>query len=183
MSEEEKDLEKTEETVPENTEEQPSHEEQKKDKKKKLNEKIEALEKEKAELSDRFLRKVAEFDNYRKRTEKEKLESVSLGKAAALEGILPVYDSLMLALNAECSDENYRKGVELTMKQFQNALDRLGVSPMDCLGKPFDPNYHNAVMTEQAGEGVESGTITKVLQNGYMQGDKVLRHAMVAVAE
>ena len=89
----------------------------------------------------------------------------------------------MLALNAECSDENYRKGVELTMKQFQNALDRLGVSPMDCLGKPFDPNYHNAVMTEQAGEGVESGTITKVLQNGYMQGDKVLRHAMVAVAE
>ncbi len=73
MSEEEKDLEKTEETVPENTEEQPSHEEQKKDKKKKLNEKIEALEKEKAELSDRFLRKVAEFDNYRKRTEKEKL--------------------------------------------------------------------------------------------------------------
>lgn len=182
MSEEVKKKEVAEENAPVTDEQTPSGEDHKKDKKKKLNEKVAALEKEKEELSDRLLRKVAEFDNYRKRTEKEKLESVSLGKAAALEGILPVFDSLALALNAECSDEKYKKGVELTMKQFSNALERLGVTQMDCLGKPFDPNFHNAVMTEAA-EGVESGTITKVLQNGYMQGEKVLRCAMVAVAE
>ena len=187
---EEKEKEMTEETAEEKNEEaakEPESEEKskecsRKEKKKKAEEKIEQLEQEKAELSDRLLRKVAEFDNYRKRTEKEKHESVSIGKAAALEGILPVFDSLMLAMNADCSDEKYKKGVELTVQQFQNALDRLGVTQMDCLGKPFDPNFHNAVLTETV-EGVESGTITKVLQNGYMQGEKVLRCAMVAVAE
>ena len=187
---EEKVKEMMEETAAENTEmpvskpesEGKSKENSKKEKKKKTEEKIEQLEQEKAELSDRLLRKVAEFDNYRKRTEREKLESVSIGKAAALEGILPVFDSLTLAMSAECADEKYKKGVELTVQQFKNALDRLGVTQMDCLGKPFDPNYHNAVLTESV-EGVESGTITKVLQNGYMQGEKVLRCAMVAVAE
>ncbi|MBQ8994592.1 MAG: nucleotide exchange factor GrpE [Oscillospiraceae bacterium] len=187
---EEKEKELKEETVVENTEEAPSPKSEekskdcpKKDKKKKFEEKIETLEKEKADLSDRLLRKVAEFDNYRKRTEKEKLESVSIGKAAALEGILPVFDSLGLAMNAECSDENYKKGVELTLQMFEKALERLGVTQMDCLGKPFDPQFHNAVMTDPAQDGVESGTVTKVFQNGYMQGDKVLRCAMVAVSE
>lgn len=180
---EETAAENTEEAVPEAKPEEKSKDCSKKEKKKKVEEKIEELEKEKAELSDRLLRKAAEFDNYRKRTEKEKLESVSIGKAAALEGILPVFDSLTMAMNTECSDEKYKKGIELTVQMFKNALDRLGVTQMDCLGKPFDPNFHNAVMTETAGEGVESGIVTKVLQNGYMQGDKVLRHAMVAVSE
>ena len=180
---EETQEEKTEEIVPETETEGKSKDCSKKEKKKKAEEKIEQLEQEKAELSDRLLRKVAEFDNYRKRTEKEKLESVSIGKAAALEGILPVFESLTLAMNMECSDEKYKKGVELTVQMFKSALDRLGVTQMDCLGKPFDPNFHNAVMTEPAEEGVESGIVTKVLQNGYMQGEKVLRHAMVAVSE
>ena len=188
MSEEkEKELKEEEtpvtEEVPAPETEEKSKECSKKEKKKKAEEKIEKLEQEKAELSDRLLRKVAEFDNYRKRTEKEKLDSVSLGKASALEGILPVCDSLGLAMSAECSDEKYKKGVELTHQLFRSALERLGVTQMDCLGKPFDPVFHNAVMTEPAQEGVESGTITKVLQNGYMQGDKVLRCAMVAVSE
>lgn len=174
---------KAEEAAPKSETEEKSRDCSRKEKKRKAEEKIEQLEQEKAELSDRLLRKVAEFDNYRKRTEREKLESVSIGKAAALEGILPVFDSLTLAMNAECADEKYKKGVELTVQQFKNALDRLGVTQMDCLGKPFDPNFHNAVLTEAAQEGVEPGTITKVLQNGYMQGDKVLRCAMVAVSE
>ena len=154
----------------------------KKEKKKKTDEVLLALQKEKDELSDRLLRKVAEFDNYRKRTEKEKMESVSYGKQLALEGMLPVYDSLLLAAESACTDENYKKGVEMTLQMFTTSLEKLGVERMDCLGKPFDPNFHNAVMSE-AVEGVESGTITKVLQNGYLQGEKVLRFAMVAVAE
>ncbi len=161
----------------------------KKDKKKKAEAKAEELEREKAELekqnaelSDRFLRKVAEFDNYRKRTEKEKMESVSLGVSSALEAILPVYDSLALAAETECSDETYKKGVEMTLQSFRSGLEKLGVTEIEALGQPFDPKFHNAVMSESA-EGAESGTVTKVLQRGFMQGDRVIRYAMVAVAE
>ena len=159
------------------------------DKKKKEAARTEELEKEKAELekqnaelSDKFLRKVAEFDNYRKRTDREKMESVSLGVASALEQILPVFDSLALAAEAECSDETYKKGVEMTLQTFRNGLEKLGVRETEALGQPFDPKFHNAVMSEPA-EGVPSGTVTRVLQRGFMQGDKVIRYAMVAVAE
>lgn len=162
---------------------------EKKDKKKKgsskseeFEKKIKELEDKNAELSDRFLRKVAEFDNYRKRTDREKLESVSLGVSNALQNMLPVYDALALAAEAECADETYKKGVEMTLQTFRNALEKLDVREMDVLGQPFDPKFHNAVMSE-AVEGVESGTVTKVLQRGFMQGDRVLRFAMVAVAE
>lgn len=194
--------EKKEQTVPENqeaenTEKAPetdaevkeSEEGSRKNKKKKNESRTEELEKEKEELkksneelTDKFLRKVAEFDNYRKRTEREKLESVSLGVSSALQGILPVYDALSLAAEAECSDETYKKGVEMTLQTFRSALEKLGVTEMEVLGKPFDPQYHNAVMSDSV-EGAESGTVTRVLQRGFMQGDKVLRCAMVAVAE
>lgn len=160
-----------------------------KDKKKKAESRLEELEKEKAELekekaelSDRFLRKVAEFDNYRKRTDREKMESVSLGVASALEQILPVFDSLALAAQTECSDETYKKGVDMTLQSFRNGLEKLGVREIEALGQPFDPKFHNAVMSESV-EGAESGTVTRVLQRGFMQGDKVIRYAMVAVAE
>jgi len=160
-----------------------------KERKKKAEARAEQLEKEKkaleeknAELEDRFIRKVAEFDNYRKRTEKEKLESVSLGVSSALETVLPVFDSLALAAEAECSDETYKKGVEMTLDAFRKGLEKLEVREIDALGKPFDPKYHNAVMSEPA-EGAESGTVTKVLQRGFVQGDRVIRYAMVAVAE
>ena len=160
-----------------------------KDRKKKAESRIEELEKEKAELekqnaelSDRFLRKVAEFDNYRKRTDKEKMESVSLGVASALEQILPVFDSLALAAQTECSDETYKKGVDMTLQSFRSGLEKLGVREIEALGQPFDPKFHNAVMSESV-EGAQSGTVTRVLQRGFMQGDKVIRYAMVAVAE
>lgn len=195
------DEEKKEQTVPETQEEENKetvredlHEDKENEKssrknKKKNDSRIEELEKEKEvlkksneELSDKFLRKVAEFDNYRKRTEREKLESVSLGVSSALQGILPVYDALCLAAENECTDETYKKGVEMTLQTFRNALEKMGVTEMDVLGKPFDPQYHNAVLSDSV-EGAESGTVTRVLQRGFMQGDKVLRCAMVAVAE
>lgn len=160
-----------------------------KERKKKADSRTEELEKEKAELekqnaelSDRFLRKVAEFDNYRKRTDREKMESVSLGVASALEQILPVFDSLALAAQTECSDETYKKGVEMTLQSFRNGLEKLGVTEIDALGQPFDPRFHNAVMSESV-EGAQSGTVTRVLQRGFLQGDRVIRYAMVAVAE
>ena len=160
-----------------------------KERRKKTDLRIEELEKEKdelekknAELSDKFLRKVAEFDNYRKRTDREKMESVSLGVASALENILPVFDSLALAAQTECSDETYKKGVDMTLQSFRSGLEKLGVKEIEALGQPFDPKFHNAVMSESV-EGVQSGTVTKVLQRGFMQGDKVIRYAMVAVAE
>ena len=181
--------EENKETVPEDLHEDKENEKSSKKNKKKNDSRIEELEKEREvlkksneELSDKFLRKVAEFDNYRKRTEREKLESVSLGVSSALQGILPVYDALCLAAENECTDETYKKGVEMTLQTFRNALEKMGVTEMDVLGKPFDPQYHNAVLSDSV-EGAESGTVTRVLQRGFMQGDKVLRCAMVAVAE
>ena len=181
--------EENKETVPEDLHEDKENGKSSRKNKKKNDSRIEELEKEKEvlrksneELSDKFLRKVAEFDNYRKRTEREKLESVSLGVSSALQGILPVYDALCLAAENECSDETYKKGVEMTLQTFRNALEKMGVTEMDVLGKPFDPQYHNAVLSDSV-EGAESGTVTRVLQRGFMQGDKVLRCAMVAVAE
>ena len=181
--------EENKETVPEDLHEDKENEKSSRKNKKKNDSRIEELEKEKEvlkksneELSDKFLRKVAEFDNYRKRTEREKLESVSLGVSSALQGILPVYDALCLAAENECTDETYKKGVEMTLQTFRNALEKMGVTEMDVLGKPFDPQYHNAVLSDSV-EGAESGTVTRVMQRGFMQGDKVLRCAMVAVAE
>ena len=160
------------------------------EKKKKLEEKIASLEEEiaslsgkNAELEDRFLRKVAEFDNYRKRTDREKLESFSNGAGKTLQAMLPVLDSLELAAATECGDENYKKGVDLTVGLMNTTLEKLGVTRMEALGKPFDPQFHNAILTEPAGEGQESGTVSKVFQNGYMLEGKCIRPAMVAVIE
>lgn len=186
---EEKQQDDKKEAVKEDPAEKDSAHASRKEKKQKAEARIEELEKEleglrkdKEELSDRFLRKVAEFDNYRKRTDREKTESVSLGIAAALEPMLPVFDSLALAAEAECSDETFKKGVEMTLQAFRAGLEKLDVREIDALGKPFDPKFHNAVMSESV-EGAESGTVTRVLQRGFTQGDKVIRYAMVAVAE
>ncbi len=157
-----------------------------KDKKKKehdkLKKELDELKEEAAGLKDRLLRAAAEFDNYRKRTEKEKQSSIAFGTNSAVEKILPVLDSLEMAANAECKDEEYKKGVLLTVSLFQSALKAMGVEEIDSLNKPFDPLLHNAVAREQSEE-KESGTVLRVLQKGYKAGDKVIRHAMVSVAE
>ena len=144
-------------------------------------EKIEALEKEKAELNDKFLRICAEYDNFRRRSQKEKDALYGDIKANAVSQFLPVYDNLERALKQETEDEAYKKGVEMIMTQFCTTLQKLGVEEIECLGEQFDPAMHNAVMhvdDEEKGE----NEIVEVFQKGFKLGDKVIRFAMVKVA-
>ena len=130
---------------------------------------------------DSYLRLAADYDNFRKRTAKEKEQSYSNGKADAVEKLLPVYDNLERALNQPTQDEAYKKGVEMTMTQLVGIFAGLGVEIFGNVGDQFDPNIHNAVMhTEE--DGVEENTITQVFQKGIKLGDKIVRFAMVQVA-
>ena len=134
-----------------------------------------------AEKEDQYLRLAAEYDNYRKRTAKEKESAWTQAKADTVAAFLPVYDNLERALKQETSDEAYAKGVEMTMKGLQDALAGLGVEVIPALGETFDPNRHNAVMhveDDAAGE----NTVVEVFQQGFTCGDKVIRFAMVKVA-
>ena len=130
---------------------------------------------------DAHLRVAAEFDNFRKRTIKEKEASYGNGKADAVAKMLPVYDNLERALNQETSDTAYKKGVEMTMNELVKIFTALGVEIFGNQGEEFDPNLHNAVMhidDENLGENV----IAQVFQKGFKIGDKVVRFAMVQVA-
>lgn len=130
---------------------------------------------------DQFLRLAAEYDNYRKRTAKEKENLWADAKADTVQAFLPVYDNLERAMKQETSDEAYKKGVEMTMNQLKEVFARLGVTEIEAMGKPFDPNLHNAVMhieDENLGENV----VAQVFQAGFMLGEKVIRFAMVQVA-
>ena len=130
---------------------------------------------------DSFLRLAADYDNFRKRTVKEKEQSYGNGKADAIAKLLPVYDNLERALSQETQDAAYKKGVEMTMTQLESILEGMGVEVFGKKGDVFDPNLHNAVMhTEE--EGVEENTITLVFQKGFKLGDKIIRFAMVQVA-
>ena len=130
---------------------------------------------------DAYLRLAADYDNFRKRTVKEKEQSYGNGKADAVEKLLPVYDNLERALNQPTEDGAYKKGVEMTMTQLVSILNSLGVEIFGNVGDEFDPNIHNAVMhteDESAGE----NTITQVFQKGFKIGEKIVRLAMVQVA-
>ena len=130
---------------------------------------------------DAHLRLAAEYDNFRKRTAKEKEQSYTNGKADAIEKLLPVYDNLERALNQPTEDAAYKKGVEMTMNELVRILTGLGVEIFGNVGDAFDPNIHNAVMhTEE--EGVEESTVTQVFQKGFKLGEKIVRFAMVQVA-
>ena len=130
---------------------------------------------------DSYLRLAADYDNFRKRTVKEKESSYGHGKADAVEKLLPVYDNLERAMNQPTQDEAYKKGVEMTFNQLVSIFTGLGVEIFGNVGDVFDPNLHNAVMhTEE--EGVEENTITQVFQKGFKLGDKIVRFAMVQVA-
>ena len=130
---------------------------------------------------DAHLRVAAEFDNFRKRTIKEKEASYGNGKADAVAKMLPVYDNLERALNQETADAAYKKGVEMTMTQLVKIFGDLGVEIFGNPGDAFDPNLHNAVMHTED-DSVEENTITQVFQKGFKMGDKVVRFAMVQVA-
>ncbi len=146
-------------------------------------EKMESLAKQLAEEHDQYLRLAAEYDNYRKRTAKEKEQIYSDAKIATVKEFLAVYDNLERAVAQDGAedDDPHKKGLEMIFNQYKEALTKLGVTPIDCVGKEFDPERHNAVMhieDESCGE----NTVVEVLQQGFMLGDKVLRFAIVKVA-
>ncbi len=130
---------------------------------------------------EQFLRLAAEYDNYRKRTAKEKESLWAGAKADTVQAFLPVYDNLERALKQDTADEAYKKGVEMTMNQLREVFAKLGITEIEAQGKPFDPNLHNAVMhieDENLGENI----VAQVFQAGFMLGEKVIRFAMVQVA-
>lgn len=130
---------------------------------------------------DAHLRVAAEFDNFRKRTIKEKEASYGNGKADAVAKMLPVYDNLERALQQETADAAFKKGVEMTMNELVKILTGLGVEIFGQVGDPFDPNLHNAVMHIESDE-LEENVIAQVFQKGFKIGNKVVRFAMVQVA-
>ena len=133
------------------------------------------------EEHDSYLRLAADYDNFRKRTLKEKEQSYANGKADAVEKLLPVYDNLERALNQHTEDEAYKKGVEMTMTQLVGIFTSLGVEIYGNAGDEFDPNIHNAVMHTDDDSAAEN-TITQVFQKGIKLGEKIVRFAMVQVA-
>ena len=130
---------------------------------------------------EQFLRLAAEYDNYRKRTAKEKENLWTDAKADTVQAFLPVYDNLERALKQETADEAFKKGVEMTMNQLKEVFAKLGVTEIDAQGKPFDPNLHNAVMHIED-DNLGENTVAQVFQAGFMLGEKVIRFAMVQVA-
>ena len=169
--------------TPETEEKQPENKEEAKEEQK-PEEMAPAEEKKSgdyAALNDRYLRLCAEYDNFRKRSQKEKDALYGDVRANTLKEFLPVYDNLVRALAQPTEDEAYKKGVEMIMAQFKATMEKLGVSEMDCLGKTFDPAFHNAVMHVDDPEKGDN-EIVEVFQQGFVMGEKIVRHAMVKVA-
>ena len=131
---------------------------------------------------ERYLRLYAEFDNFRKRTAKEKLEAYGEATARCIEQLLPVVDNFERAMDAPCSDAQYQSGMEMIFGQIRIFLEKLGVTEIDALGAEFDPNIHNAIKQAEATEEYPEGTVCEVFQKGYMLKDKMIRPAMVAVS-
>ena len=137
------------------------------------------------DLTDRVMRQMAEFDNFRKRTEKEKSQMFDSGAGDMIEKILPVIDDMergLATMSGEEKEDSFAKGMEMIYKKFIGILNGAGVTAIEAVGKEFDPNFHNAVM-QTPSEEYESGCVIQELQKGYMYKEKVLRHSMVIVAE
>ena len=202
MSEKEKKAieDKEEKTAPEetvtepageNVRENPSEEDGKRAKKKKndsetehLKKELEDKEKELRDLNDKYMRMIAEYDNFRRRTSKEKEGIYTDAYEDVLKAVFPILDNIERASQYK-DTESVQKGVEMTLKSFCDTLDKLGVKEIECFrdgkGLTFDPNQHNAVMHIED-EAYGEGEIVEVFQKGYKKGDKVLRYAMVKVA-
>ena len=140
------------------------------------------LEEKLAAEHDRYLRLAAEYDNYRKRSLKEREAIFSDVRGDTLLKILPVYDNLQRALGQQCTDEAFYKGVEMTMNQLRELLGTLGITEIAAVGEKFDPAVHNAVLQMESADH-EEGTIIEELKKGFMLGEKVLRHSDVIVAK
>ena len=145
-----------------------------------LEKKLAEKEEELAAMNDQYQRMLAEYANYKRRTEQEKLQIGAYTKADVLGALLTSVDNMEKAIAAPAG-EDYKTGVDLVLRQFMDALHKLGLEEVGVEGEPFDPNVHNAVMREDA-DGVDEEIVTAVFQKGYKLGDKVLRPAMVKVA-
>ncbi|MBQ0028300.1 MAG: nucleotide exchange factor GrpE [Lachnospiraceae bacterium] len=174
------------ETVNENTAEAVDEKEatEKKGKKNKSDKKLVALETKNAELEDRVMRQMAEFENFRKRTEKEKATMFEMGAKSVIEKILPVVDNFERGLASIGEDQRgpVYDGMNMIYKQLMDELDKIGVKPIEALGTEFNPDLHNAVMQVESEE-FEEGMVAQELQKGYTYKDNVVRHSMVAVAQ
>lgn len=142
---------------------------------------LESLKDQVAGQEDKYLRLAAEYDNYRKRTTKEKESLWTDVKADTAGAFLPVYDNLERALKQDTADEAFKKGVEMTMNQLKEVLTKLGITEIPAQGQPFDPKYHNAVMHVED-ESLGQNVVAEVFQTGFQCGEKVIRFAMVKVA-
>jgi molecular chaperone GrpE len=180
----------TEEPTEEAVETEGSDEESAKDKKglgkkKKTDKKTEAYEAKIAELDDRVKRQMAEFENFRKRTEKEKATMFEMGAKSVIEKILPVADNFergLAAIPEEDKESPFAEGLNKIYKQLMTELENLGVKPIEAVGQEFDPNFHNAVMQVESDE-YEEGVIAQELLKGYTYRDTVVRYSMVAVTQ
>jgi len=143
---------------------------------------LEELRRERDALQDRLLRTAAEFDNYRKRMDRERRELADYTAGEAIKDLLPIIDNLERALQASAQDDPLRKGVELIHKQMLEMLRKRGVTPIEALGADFDPNVHEAVTHEESDQHRE-GEVMEELQRGYKVGERLLRPAMVKVAK
>ena len=174
VAEETQAQEQTVEETPAKAEEK--NEKKKSKKKDKKDEKIE-------ELNDRLLRNMAEFENFRNRSEKEKAAKFDMGAKNVVEKVLPIVDNFergLAAVPEEEKDNAFVKGMEAVYKQFTTVLEEIGVTPIEAVGKEFDPNLHNAVMHDED-ETKEANIISEEFQKGYMYKDSVVRHSMVKV--
>jgi len=159
--------------------------EDKKSKKKEKKEKKDKKDEKIKELEDRVMRQMAEFENFRRRSETEKAAMYGMGAKSVIEKMLPVIDNFERGLQAVPADEKdspIAQGMQMIYKQLLTELESLGVKPIEAVGKEFDANLHNAVMQVESEE-YESGFVAQELQKGYMYRDSVVRHSMVAVAQ
>ncbi|MDE6747929.1 MAG: nucleotide exchange factor GrpE [Lachnospiraceae bacterium] len=171
----------------EESEEKDVSKESKKDKKKKekIDKKQEALKEKISELEDRARRQMAEFDNFRKRTEKEKSAMFETGAKSVIEKILPIVDNFERGLASVPEEEKgsaFAQGMEMIYKQLMTELDAIDVKPIEAVGQEFNPEFHNAVMQVESEE-YEAGMVAQELQKGYTYRGSVVRHSMVAVVQ
>ena len=179
--------EKSEEPKEEQPKEKPEEHEEKghKKKKDKADKKTEELKEQVEQLQDKCMRQMAEFENFRKRTEKEKSAMFETGAKSVIEKILPVVDNFergLASVPEEEKDSPFADGMNMIYRQLMTELDNMGVKPIEAVGQEFNPDLHNAVMQVESQE-FESGVIAQELQKGYTYHDSVVRHSMVAVAQ
>lgn len=180
--EETKEKTKEETSKKEETKEETSEKEETEKPKKKFGKKKDKRDEQIEELTDKVKRQLAEFENFRTRSEKEKAQMFDMGAKTIVEKILPVVDNFERGLAGVEEGDAFGEGMKMVYKQMMTALEEAGVTPIEAVGQEFNPEFHNAVMQVESEE-YESGVVAQELQKGYMYRDTVVRHSMVAVVQ